>query len=59
LVQDTQTQSQLLRGVAKTPDEANRAHHQMGADVRQFIIDHGGTPPEELPTPTLRPYSET
>lgn len=26
----------------------------MGADVRQFIIDHGGTPPEQLPTP---PYS--
>lgn len=23
----------------------------MGADVRQFIIEHGGTPPEQLPTP--------
>ena len=32
-------------------DAANRAHHQMGADVRQFIIEHGGTPPEQLPTP--------
>ncbi|HKT37979.1 MAG TPA: hypothetical protein VJR48_06370, partial [Ktedonobacterales bacterium] len=26
-------------------------HHRMGADVRQFIIEHGGTPPEQLPTP--------
>lgn len=32
-------------------EAANRAHHQMGADVRQFIIEHGGTPPEQLPTP--------
>jgi len=32
-------------------DAANHAHHQMGADVRQFIIEHGGTPPEQLPTP--------
>ena len=32
-------------------DAANRTHHQMGADVRQFIIEHGGTPPEQLPTP--------
>jgi DNA-damage-inducible protein D len=32
-------------------DAANRAHHQMGADVRQFIIEHGGTPPEQLPKP--------
>ena len=31
---------------------ANETHYQMGADVRQFIIEHGGTPPEHLPTPT-------
>jgi DNA-damage-inducible protein D len=30
---------------------ANATHYQMGADVRQFIIEHGGTPPEQLPTP--------
>lgn len=31
---------------------ANETHYKMGADVRQFIIKHGGTPPEQLPTPT-------
>ncbi len=30
---------------------ANKAHHDMGAAVREFIIDQGGTPPEQLPTP--------
>lgn len=28
-------------------------HHQMGADVRQFIIDHGATVSEQLPTPEV------
>ncbi len=30
---------------------ANQTHYSMGKDVRQFILDHSGTPPEQLPTP--------
>jgi DNA-damage-inducible protein D len=47
----TQTEAQLRRGEAATPEQANVLHHTMGADVRRFIIEHGGTPPEQLPTP--------
>ncbi|HEY1391655.1 MAG TPA: DNA damage-inducible protein D [Ktedonobacterales bacterium] len=47
----TQTEAQLRRGEATTPGEANALHHQMGADVRRFILEHGGMPPEQLPTP--------
>ena len=32
-------------------DAANRAHHDVGAAVRNVIIEQGGTPPEQLPTP--------
>ena len=31
--------------------DANRAHHDVGAAVRDVIIEQGGTPPEQLPTP--------
>lgn len=48
----TQTEAKLRRGEATTPEEANRAHHDMGNAVRGFILDQGGTPPEQLPTPT-------
>jgi len=30
---------------------ANKVHNEMGKAVRQFILDQGGTPPEQLPTP--------
>lgn len=30
---------------------ANRAHHDVGAAVRNVIIKQGGTPPKQLPTP--------
>jgi DNA-damage-inducible protein D len=32
-------------------EAANRAHHDVGAAVRNVIIEQGGTPPEQLPTP--------
>ena len=48
----TQTEAKLRRGEATTPEEANRAHHDMGKAVRGFILDQGGTPPEQFPTPT-------
>ena len=30
---------------------ANQVHHDTGKAVRQFIIEQGATPPEQLPTP--------
>lgn len=47
----TQTEDKLRRGAASTREEANQVHHDMGKAVRQFILDQGGTPPEQLPTP--------
>jgi len=34
-----------------TSAEANKTHHDVGAAVREFIIEQGATPPEQLPTP--------
>ena len=33
------------------PLTINKTTYNMGSDIRQFIIDHGGTLPEDLPTP--------
>ncbi len=33
-----------------TQARANKAHHDIGAVVRNVIIEQGGTPPEQLPT---------
>jgi DNA-damage-inducible protein D len=53
LFRATQTEAKITREGITAKDEANRAHHDVGAAVRSFIIDTlGGTPPEELPTPT-------
>ena len=40
-----------------TQAAANQTHYDVGADVRRFIIEHGGTPPEQLPTPATRDRS--
>ena len=34
-----------------TQAKANKTHHDNGAVVRNVIIEQGGTPPEQLPTP--------
>jgi DNA-damage-inducible protein D len=47
------TEQSLRNDPVDTKDEANQVHHQMGADVRQFIVEHGGTVPEKLPTPDV------
>lgn len=47
------TEQRLRNAPVDTKDQANRVHHQMGADVRQFIVEHGGTVPEQLPTPPV------
>ena len=31
--------------------EANDTHYNIGKDIREFIKKHGGTMPEDLPTP--------
>ncbi len=51
LFRATQTEEKLRREGITGKAAANKAHHDMGAAVRAFIIEQGGTPPEELPTP--------
>lgn len=38
---------------ASTASEANQIHYDTGHAVREFIIEQGGRPPEQLPTPEL------
>ncbi len=47
----TQTEDKLQREGITDKDQANRTHHDMGAAVRRFIAEQGGTMPEDLPTP--------
>ena len=52
LFRATQAEAKITREGITAKDAANRAHHDVGAAVRGFIIDTlGGTPPEQLPTP--------
>lgn len=52
LFRQVQAEARLQREEVTNTTEANRIHHEVGAQVRQFIIeDLGGTPPEQLPTP--------
>ena len=47
----SQTRQKLEREQVKMKDEANRAHYQVGREVRNTIKRLGGTMPEDLPTP--------
>ncbi|MGH2516542.1 MAG: hypothetical protein ACRDHP_12880, partial [Ktedonobacterales bacterium] len=48
-----QAEARLQREGVTNKDEANRIHHEVGTQVRHFIVDTlHGTPPEQLPTPT-------
>ena len=52
LFRSAQAEDKIRRERIDNKAEANRAHHEVGAAVRRFIIeDLGGTPPEQLPTP--------
>jgi DNA-damage-inducible protein D len=52
LFREVQAEARLRREGVETKAEANRVHHEVGAQVRRFIIDElGGTPPDQLPTP--------
>ncbi len=51
LFRATQAEDKLRRSGNIGQAAANQVHYDMGKAVRQFILDQGGTPPEELPTP--------
>ncbi|SHJ48068.1 DNA damage-inducible protein D [Tepidibacter formicigenes] len=51
LFRATQTEEKLRRENIKGKDNANNAHFEVGAKVRQTIKELGGTMPEDLPTP--------
>ena len=50
LFRATQAEDKLRREKIVGKDKANRAHHEVGAKVRQTIQELGGTMPEKLPT---------
>lgn len=47
----SQTEQKLKRENVKTGNIANKTHFEMGKDIRNFILEQGGTMPEDLPTP--------
>ena len=47
----TQTEQKIRNENIKGEDNANDTHYNMGRDIRNFIKSHGGTMPEDLPTP--------
>ncbi len=49
LFRATQAEEKLLRDKVRGKDAANRTHHEVGAKVRQTILELGGTMPENLP----------
>ena len=52
LFRQVQAETRIRREGAASREEANRIHHQVGQQVRRFIIEElEGTPPEQLPTP--------
>ncbi len=48
----SQTKQKLEREQIQGKEKANQAHYTVGKKVRQTIEELGGTPPEDLPTPT-------
>lgn len=51
LFRATQTEEKLRRENIKGIRNANKAHYEVGAKVRETISELGGTMPEDLPTP--------
>ena len=47
----TQTESKLKKENIKIEKEANKAHYEVGSEIRSTIKKLGGTMPEKLPTP--------
>lgn len=51
LFRATQTEEKLRRDNVRGKSQANATHFEVGAKVRQTIVELGGTMPESLPTP--------
>jgi len=51
LFRATQTEEKLKRDGIQGKAQANKAHHEVGAKVRQTIKELGGTMPEKMPVP--------
>jgi DNA-damage-inducible protein D len=51
LFRATQTEEKLKRDGIQGKTQANKAHHEVGAKVRQTIRELGGTMPEKMPVP--------
>lgn len=47
----TQTESKLKRENISTEKDANKAHYNVGRNIREVIEKNGGIMPENLPTP--------
>ncbi len=47
----THTEQKLKRESIQGETNASMVHYKMGKDIREFIAKHGGTMPENLPTP--------
>ena len=46
-----QTEAKLKTTKIIGENNANKVHYNMGRDIKKFIEEHGGTMPENLPTP--------
>lgn len=46
-----QTEARLKKDNIQGENKAKSVHYEMGKDIRDFIKNHGGTMPEDLPTP--------
>ena len=46
-----QTKQKIKNEQIEGENNANKAHNQIGKNIRKFIKDNGGTMPEDLPTP--------
>jgi len=51
LFRATQAEEKLRRENIKGKEKANKTHYDVGAKVRQTIMELGGTMPEDLPVP--------
>jgi DNA-damage-inducible protein D len=47
----SQTEQKIRNNNITAEKEANKAHYEMGRDIRKFIAKQNGTMPEDLPTP--------
>ena len=47
----TQTDAKIRREQIQTKEEANNTHYRMGRRVREFVLEEGGVPPEQIQTP--------